>query len=234
MNARTVLLGLFVALTMVFASTTAYESGLRTTLTSTSTATSVSTITATTTQTTTVTAGIDLTTALTDAYLFHIFDIASGDAIALAAQYETSATLLYDCAPYHGSLNDSAYMPKFYEGEFYVGENNPTCFPLKIPSGVANQTYAIMSNDGKAANVTSHLLFYGNDPECPAYAISFQCPSGTAYYYVMGFNISYVLQGDHWLISTESVTISNFERCVPVSLSPDGSILTCPTYQIPS
>ena len=40
LNVRTALLGLFVALTIVFASTTVYESGIRTTLTSTSTSTS--------------------------------------------------------------------------------------------------------------------------------------------------------------------------------------------------
>lgn len=58
LNARTALLGLFVVLTMVFASTTVYESGTRTTLTSTSTststATSVSTIIGTATTSTTV------------------------------------------------------------------------------------------------------------------------------------------------------------------------------------
>ena len=42
LNARTALLGLFVALTIVFASTTVYELGIRTTLTSTSTSTSTS------------------------------------------------------------------------------------------------------------------------------------------------------------------------------------------------
>jgi len=47
LNARTALLGLFVVLTIVFASTTLYESGVRTTLTSTSTATTTSTVTAT-------------------------------------------------------------------------------------------------------------------------------------------------------------------------------------------
>jgi hypothetical protein len=47
LNARSALLGLFVALTIVLASTTVYESGTRTTLTSTTTATATSTITTT-------------------------------------------------------------------------------------------------------------------------------------------------------------------------------------------
>jgi hypothetical protein len=54
LNVRTALLGLFVALTIVLASTTVYESGIRTTLTSTSTLTGTTT-TATTTSTSTIT-----------------------------------------------------------------------------------------------------------------------------------------------------------------------------------
>ncbi len=53
MNVRTALLGLFVALTIVLASTTVYESGIRTTLTSTSTSTN--TFTSTLIQTTALT-----------------------------------------------------------------------------------------------------------------------------------------------------------------------------------
>jgi hypothetical protein len=230
LNVRTALLGIFVALTIAFASTTVYESGMRTTLTSTSTSTSTSTVTATSLSTIITTTPVKNTTeALREAYFFHIFEIASEDATALAAQYETNATLLYDYAPLplHGSINGSANIPRFYEGE------DCTCFVFKIPPAVANQTYSItMSNDGKVGNVTSHLIFYGNDPQCPAGGI-FSCPSGVAYYYVMGFDISFILQGDYWLISTENVTI-NSGLCVPVSLSAAGSVLTCPTYQAPS
>ncbi len=219
MNVRTALLGLLVMLTIVFASTTVYESGIRTTV---ATTTSV----------------VDPTQAIRDAYLFHIFDIASENTIALAAQYATNATVLYDfpnAVPSHGSFSGSTNLTR-YVTRFYNGLDCPACFPLKLPYGVANQTYSVtMSNDGKEGNVTSHLIFYGNDPECPVVANEFSCPSGTAYYYVMGFSISYVLQGGHWLISTESVTNMNgFERCVPASLSPSGFILNCPTLQIPS
>lgn len=52
MNARSALLGLFVALTLVLASTTVYELGTRTTLTSTSTLTRTTTVTSTTRVTT--------------------------------------------------------------------------------------------------------------------------------------------------------------------------------------
>jgi hypothetical protein len=58
LNARSALLGLFVALTIVFASTTLYESGIRTTLTSTSTSTSTLTSTLTQTSTTTTTSSL--------------------------------------------------------------------------------------------------------------------------------------------------------------------------------
>jgi hypothetical protein len=244
LNVGTALLGLFVAMTILFASTTVYESGTRTTLTSTTTSTStaisVSTTTSTTTQTTTVTSTFDLTKPLTDAYLSHIGAIVSDNAPALAAQYETNATLLYDfynAAPSHGSFNGSANIPRFYGRQGLPGAfitNNTGGFFPSSTFAVANDTYSITtSNDQKEWNVTSHLIFYGNDPECPAGGI-FVCPSGTAFYYVMGFDISYVLQGGHWLISTENVTYLNEELCVPVSLSPDGSILTCPTLQEPS
>ena len=61
LNVRTALLGLFVALTIVFASTTVYELGTRTTLASTST--SSETLTSTLTQTTTITSTTRLTTS---------------------------------------------------------------------------------------------------------------------------------------------------------------------------
>ncbi len=106
---------------------------------------------------------------------------------------------------------------------------------MAAPFAIANATYsATMSHDGKEGNVTSRLIFYGNDTQCPAMGISFQCPSGTAFYAVSVFDISYVLQGDRWLISTENVTIINTEMCVPLSLSADGSVLTCPIYNVPS
>jgi hypothetical protein len=50
MKARTALLGLFVALTIAFASTTVYEAGIRSTLTSTSTSTTTATLTSTYTE----------------------------------------------------------------------------------------------------------------------------------------------------------------------------------------
>lgn len=61
LNVRTALLGLFVALTIVFASTTLYESGNRTALTSTSTLTK--TFTSKLTQTTTMTSTTRVTTS---------------------------------------------------------------------------------------------------------------------------------------------------------------------------
>lgn len=104
LNTRTALLGLFVALTIAFASTTVYESGIRTTLTSTSTSTSTSTVTAISVSTITTTSVVDPTRALEDAYLSHIGAIESRNATALAAQYETNATSL-GAVP--GGVNDS-------------------------------------------------------------------------------------------------------------------------------
>jgi len=227
-------LGLFVALTLVFASATIYESGIRTTLTSTSTAastaTSVSTTTSTTTQTTTVTSTFDLTKALTDAYHSHIGAIASRNATALAAQYEDNATLNATAIgnPPVSSFYGIANITAFYE-------EAPTniclaCHALKAPFAVANETHSItVSSDEKAANVMSNLVFYGNaSVESGCYAPNVgPCEALT---YVVEFSISYVIQGDHWLISTESLTYTNSYQCLTVSLSPDGSVLTCHQY----
>ncbi len=247
MNVRTSLLGLFVVLTIVFASTTVYESGIRTTLTSTSTSTSTSTVTATSLSTitttsvsvsmVTTTSSANLTKPLTDAYLSHIGAIVSANGTALAAQYGTNATLLYDfpdATPSQGSYNGSANILYFYgsgfPGDVITYNAGLQVFPT-YNIAVANDTYSIaISNDLSAANVTSHLVFYGNDPECPIETVVFQCSSGTDFYYVMGFEITYALQGDRWLISTESVTNIDNGLCVPASLSADGSVFTCPTY----
>ena len=219
---------------MVFASTTVYESGIRTTLTSTSTSTSTSTVTTISVSTTTTTASsANLTEALRDAYLSHISTIEMENAMVLATQYVTGATLVY--------ATSSAGLP----GGTYVGIPNITAFyetggplkgtPMAAPFAVANATYSVtMSHDSQAGNVTSRLIFYGDDTQCPAMAISFQCSSGTAFYAVTGFEISYVLQGNRWLISAENVAVINTEMCIPVSLSPDGSVLTCPIYNPPS
>lgn len=213
-------------LTIVFASTTVYESGARTTLTSTST----STATAISVSTITMTPVVDPTKALKDAYLSHISAIETVNVMVLAAQYETNATLVYAnvlSGRTNGSDGGIANITRFYEGRGPLGG-----LPMTPPFAVANLTYlATMSHDGKEGNVTSRLIFYGNDTQCPAVAISFQCPSGTAFYSVTEFDISFVLQGDRWLISTENVTNIDFQRCVPVSLSSDGSVLTCPTLQ---
>jgi hypothetical protein len=239
LNSRTVLLGLFMVLTIVFASSTAYESGLRTTLTSTSTLTSTATSVSTTTMTSVsvsmvaTTSSPNLTKALKDAFLSHISAIETESVLVLAAQYETNVTFVY---PY------SVTSPTSYGGggipnitRFYEAGGPLVGAPLTVPFAVANITYsATMSHDGKEGNVTSRLIFYGSDTQCPAMAISFQCPSGTAFYAVTGFDISYVLQGGIWLISTENVAIINSEMCVPVSLSPDGSVLNCPIYNVPS
>ncbi len=230
-------MGLFVALTIVLASTTAYESGIRTTLTSTRTATSVSTTTSTTTQTTTVTSKFDLTKALTDAYRSHIGAIESQNATALAAQYEANATLYYNITglPSYldGSVSGIANITRFYEGSLQTNKNNSqyvscvTCITLKVPFGVANETISItVSSNEKAGNVTSDLVFYGNCPICSFYVQGVGVSNTEAY--AMGFDISYVLQGGRWLISTESLAYIYVDKCFTTYLSPDGSIFYCP------
>jgi hypothetical protein len=224
LNARTALLGLFVALTIVLASTTVYESGTRTTLTSTSTATStatsVSTTTSTTTQTTTVTSTFDLAKALTDAYLSHIAAIESGNMTALAAQYEANATLYAPQDGNRGNYFDGvANITSFYGGE--LSNQCPPCFGVDFPfAGAANETYSITtSKDHNAGNVTSQLILYGIGG-----------PYGQSTF-TNGekFGISYVLQGDRWLISGESLTQISGGYCQMVSLTPDGVLICTPS-----
>jgi hypothetical protein len=226
LNAKTALLGLFVMLTIVFASTAVYESSIRTTLTSTSTSTSTSTVTAisvsTSTSTTTTTSVVDPTKALMDAYLSHIGAIETENATALAVQYETNATLVNTDSyaiplnPLNTSFDGIANITEFYKGGGPPGDPS-----LKAPFAVANETYAItMSNDLNAGNVTSHLIFYGDNPIALP-----QAP----YVYNVSFDISYVLQGDHWLISAENVNYYHFYSCAAITLSSDGGILYC-TY----
>jgi len=216
------MLGLFVVLTMVFASTTVYESSLRTTLTS----------------TTTVTSTLDLTKTLTDAYLSHIGAIESQNATALAAQYETNATLLYASQGgvfpsfLDGSVNGVANITRFYEGSLQENENYSyqyvsclTCITLKVPFAVANETISVtVSSNEKAGNVTSDLVFYGATSGFYVQGVGL---SNTAAY-AMGFNISYILQGDRWLISTESQAYIYVDKCFTTHLSPGGSIFYCP------
>jgi hypothetical protein len=223
LNARTVLLGLFVALTIALASTTVYESGIRTTITSTST----STVTAISESTITTTSVEDLTTTsfvdpnLTSAYLSHIAAIASANLTALEAQFETNATLNVMPNNFQNKGWDGiGNITSFYQGD--LGEGCPPCFGLVYPFSVANETYSItMSNDLKAAHVTSHLIFYGTGGPNP---------SGSVYTDDMRFDISYVLQGQHWLISTEILTSLGGGTCTQKVVSPDGSVFTCLNY----
>jgi hypothetical protein len=181
---------------------------------------STSTVTSTTTSISTDT----VTAALADAYVSHVGAIESGNATALAAQYETNATLLYASPyggpPHTGSFDGIANITSFYKG-------GSIYFYLIAPYAVANETYSTaMSNDDKAGNVTSHLLFYAN----ANHSCCWPDFGATAAYYVVRFDISYVLQGDRWLISTETLTLYNFSYCAAVTLSPDGSVFTCLHY----
>jgi hypothetical protein len=83
------------------------------------------------------------------------------------------------------------------------------------------------SSDDEAGSVTSDLIFYGtlNYGGCYVPGVG-NC---NTIYYAMGFDISYVLQGDSWLISTESLTYINSSTCTLAYSyqSPDGSVFHC-------
>jgi hypothetical protein len=208
--------GLVVGAIITFAITYPHPSSVGT---FTSVSTTTDTVTATSVSTITMTSVVD--EALADAYLSHIGAIESGNATALAAQYETNATLLYASPyggpPHTGSFGGIADITGFYKG-------GSIYFYLIAPYAVANETYSTaMSNGDNTGNVTSNLILYGN----ANHSCCWPSFSATADYYVMRFDISYVLQGDRWLISTESLTMYNFGYCAEVTLSPDGSVFTC-------
>jgi hypothetical protein len=213
--------GLVAGATITFALTYPHPSSVGDFTSVSTTIETVTSISVSTITTTSVADPVDPTEALADAYLSHIDAIESGNATALAAQYETNATLLYASPyggpPHTGSFDGIANITGFYKG-------GSIYFYATPPYAVTNETYATaMSNDDKAGNVASHLIFYGN----ANHSCCWPSFSATTYYYVMGFDISYVLQGDRWLISTETLTICNFSYCAGVNLSPDGNVFSC-------
>jgi len=190
--------------------------------TTTDTVTAITVSTTTTTSVSTITAfpSVNLTTTLAGAYLSHIGAIESQNATALAAQYETNATLQVESNRLNGSYN----ITRFYA-------ENPCSICLlaygsfhPASTSVANDTFSVgLTNSGNTGKVTSYLKFYGGASGVCCY------PSFTsnAYYFVIGFDMTYVLQGDRWLISTESLTDNGLNYCDAISISPDGNVLTC-------
>ena len=190
------------------------------TTTDTVTAISVSTTTTTSVSTTTAFPAVNLTATLADAYLSHIGAIESENATSLAAQYETNATLQVESNRLNGSYNIT---------RFYAENPCSICLLAYAPfhpasNAVANDTYSVgLTNSGNTGRVTSYLKLYGGAGGACCYP-SF---TATGYYFVIGFDMTYVLQGDRWLISTESLTDNGLNYCNAISISPDGNVLTC-------
>jgi hypothetical protein len=164
---------------------------------------------------------VNLTATLAEAYLSHIGAIESQNATVLAAQYETNATLLVASQSFDGSGNITGFYAENPCSICFLVDAHPF-YPAS--SSVANDTYSIaVSNSGNTGTVTSHLILYGD----ATHACCYPSFSSNAYYYVIGFDMSYVLQGDRWLISTESLTDSGLNYCDAISISPDGNAFTC-------
>ncbi len=200
----------------------------------TSVSTTTETVTSISVSTITTFPTVNLTAALAGAYLSHIGAIVSRNATALAAQYETNATLLYGFPPPSASLSGSvsgiADITRLYMEEpanTSQATSCATCFDLKAPFAAANETDSItVSSNEKAGNVTSHLVFYGTLSFGGCYVQGVGLCNTQAY--AMGFDISYVLQGDRWLISTESLAYVYVDKCITAYSSPDGSVFYCP------
>jgi hypothetical protein len=128
LNVRTVLLGLFVALTIVLASTTVYESSTRTTTTLTSTNTSTSTLT----QTTTVTTTTRLTTsALASSVLLGNMALVlnSSDHLGLSLQVNPDTDGNYTFTVRESNLLDSLNNVTEADGWAYRADSADPCGP---------------------------------------------------------------------------------------------------------
>ena len=192
MNARSALLGVFVALTIVLASTTVYESGSRTTLTSTNTSTS------TLTQTTTVTSTTWLTTTslLTSVLLGNTaLVLNSTDGLGLSLQVEPSLNGNYTITVRESNLLNSVNNVTEADEWKYTQDSLSPCGPDLSTNPVE---FAVVQGHYGQNNYTSSkaLPFYntGVDYLCggteilggpPAYAFqplsdAFSFPSGSA------------------------------------------------------
>lgn len=190
---------------------------------STSVSTTTDTVTATSVSTITTTAfpSVNLTATLADAYLSHIGAIESQNATALAAQYDANATLQVGSNRLNGSYDITRFYAENPCSICFLVDGHPF-YPAS--SSVANDTYSAgLTNSGSTGRVTSYLKLYGGASGACCY------PSFTSnsYCFVIGFDMTYVLQGDRWLISTESLTDNGLTYCDAITVSPDGSVLTC-------
>jgi hypothetical protein len=154
LNARSALLGLFVALTIVLASTTAYESGTRTTLTSTSTLTQTTTVTPTTRLT---------TSALFSSVLLGntALVLNSSDGLGLTIQAEPSLNGNYTFTVRESNLLDSVNNVTEANQWAYSQDSAGTCGPDPYTNPVE---FAVVQGDYGQNNYTSSRALPFYDP----------------------------------------------------------------------
>ncbi len=152
MNARDALLALFVVLTMVFASTTVYESGIRTTLTSTSTSTRTSTVKATMTSTSfsTMTSTETITSTTTTVSTTKVVSVSTVTATSSAAfvlsvhverpTYTTNQTILVN-----GSVSPVPQPPSYVFISVISPTGNVTTATSRVGMTNGSYTYALMA-----------------------------------------------------------------------------------------
>jgi hypothetical protein len=156
LNARTALLGLFVALTIIFASTTVYESGTRTTVTSTSTTTSTLTQAMTVTSTTRMT-----TTSLFSSVLLGNTAVVlnSSDGLGLSIQAELGLDGNYTFTVRESNLLNSVNNVTEADGWAYRQDSASPCGPDPYTNPVE---FAVVQGHYGLNNYTSSkaLPFY--------------------------------------------------------------------------
>jgi hypothetical protein len=158
LNVRSALLGLFVALTIVLASTTVYESGARTTLTSTSTRTQTTTVT--------ISSPISSTTRLTMSTLFSsvfgtpaAFVLNSSDGLGLSLQVEPSPDGNYTITVRESNLLNSVNNVTEADEWKYTQDSQTPCGPDPYTNPVV---FAVVQGRYGQDNYTSSkaLPFY--------------------------------------------------------------------------
>jgi len=175
LNARSALLGLFVALTIVLASTTVYESGTRTTLTSTSTSTNTLTTTLTQIMTVTSTTRVTTTSTLFSSVLLGntALVLNSSDGLGLTIQAELGLNGNYTFTVRESNLLNSVNNVTEADGWAYRQDSAGPCGPDPYTNPV--EFAVVQGHYGQNNYTSSRALPFFNPSilnECPEMTIT--------------------------------------------------------------
>ena len=154
MNVRIALLGLFVGLTVVLASTTVYEAGSRTTVTSTSVVTVVSSSTLTQTSTVTATSTtVDVSPPCVTSYTYPTNPIS-----VLVATSGSTASI---CVKYWDPENTTVSEPTFHDVYQVNSSGSYLVTSIRVVPSASSVTFEV-ANQGQVQNVTYSVIVPAN------------------------------------------------------------------------